>query len=215
MIRTLERLVSRLPGWSALRAHPAVRRALGFEDTIWTRKVADREVRRLVAALDPAPASVLEISGEVWRGHGFPAHRSTRYPGFDLEAEPLAERFDLVIAEHVLEHLRHPHRAARNAMAMLRPGGAFLVVTPFLYRVHPCPDDFSRWTENGLAQLLAGAGFPLESTVTGSWGNRACVRSTLTRHEHRSYNRWVHPLRDEREFPVVVWALARAPAPAA
>ncbi len=211
MIRSLERLVSRLPGWRTLRHTSAVRRALGFEETIWTRKVADEEVRTLVRSLHPAPHSALEISGQVWRGFGFPEYRSTSFPEFDLAAAPLDERFDLVIAEHVFEHLRRPHRAARNVLAMLRPGGAFLVVTPFLYRVHPCPDDCTRWTETGLAHFLAEAGFPLEAIRTGSWGNRACVRSTFTPHEHRSYNRWAHTLRNEPEFPIVVWAMARAP----
>jgi SAM-dependent methyltransferase len=212
MIRSLEQLVARLPGWRTLRRTRTLRRALGFEDTIWTRKVADEEVRKLVRALDPAPRSALEISGRVWEGHGFPEYRSTSYPEYDVTAAPLEERFDLVIAEHVLEHLRHPSRAARNVLRMLRPGGAFLVVTPFLYRVHPCPDDCTRWTGTGLAHFLAEAGFPLEQTHTGAWGNRACIRSTFTTREHRSYNRWAHKLRNEPEYPVVVWALARAPA---
>lgn len=212
MLHALEQIVARVPGWRTLRRASAVRRALGFEETIWTRKVADEEVRKLVRGLDPAPESVLEVSGQVWSGFGFPRYRSTQYPEFDITGEPLEERFDLVIAEHVLEHLRHPHRAARNVMRMLQPGGAFLVVTPFLYRVHPCPDDCTRWTETGLAHFLEEAGFPLERIRTGSWGNRACIRSTFSsRGEHRSYNRWAHSLRNEPEYPVVVWALARAP----
>jgi SAM-dependent methyltransferase len=211
MIRTLERYVARFPGWRTLRRLPSVRRALGFEETIWTRKVADIEVRKLVRALAAAPQSVLEISGEVWRTFGFPSYRTTSYPAFDLTDGTMDERFDLVIAEHVFEHLLWPYRAARNTLTLLRPGGSLLVVTPFLYRAHPCPDDCSRWTETGLAHLLAEAGFPLDHIQTGSWGNRAVAQSAWGAHEHRSFNRWTHSLRNEREYPIVVWALARAP----
>jgi SAM-dependent methyltransferase len=209
MLRGIESLVSRLPGWRTLRQTRTMRRTLGFEDTIWTRKVADREVRKLVAELGPERLSALEISGTVWKDHGFARYRSTSYPEYDVTAAPLEERFDLVIAEHVLEHLPRPYAAARNVRAMLRPGGAFLVVTPFLYKVHPCPDDCTRWTETGLRHFLAEAGY--DEARTGAWGNRACIASTFTPREHRSYNRWAHTLRNEPEYPVVVWALAHAP----
>jgi hypothetical protein len=44
-----------------LRRHPRVRAALGFEDTIWTRKVTDDEIGRISARLDPPRVSVLEL----------------------------------------------------------------------------------------------------------------------------------------------------------
>lgn len=210
MIRSIELLFKRVPGWSSLRTQPWMRRALGFEETLWTRKIADVEVRKLVASLDPAPRSALEISGSVWKEHGFPRYRQTEYPPFDICSDVLDEQFDLVIAEHVFEHLERPYRAARNVLAMLRPGGAFLVVTPFMYKVHGCPSDYTRWTEDGLRYFLDEAGFPMDGTRTGSWGNREVIQSTFT-HEFRSFNRHAHSLANEPDFPVVVWALARKP----
>jgi SAM-dependent methyltransferase len=189
-------------------ANPRIRRWLGFEETIWTRKVADAEVRRLVARLDPATLDALEVSGEVWRTHGFKSYQRAVYPAFDICAEPLPQTFDLVIAEHVLEHVLRPARAVRNVHAMLRPGGHFLVVTPFLYRYHPCPEDCTRWSETGMKHLLADAGFPMETIETGSWGNRACLEATFRR-EFRAFNRFLHTLRNDPELPMVVWALAR------
>lgn len=186
----------RLRGWA------------GFEQTIWSRKVADQEVRKLIAPLNPASLSVLEISGEVWREYGFQKHTSTHYPPFDICADRLDETFDLVIAEHIFEHLLRPYQAARHVFMMVKPGGRFLMVAPFLYRVHRDPQDCSRWTETGMKYFLAEAGFPLDGIQTGSWGNRAVVGRHFRR-EFTLFNRHLHSLRNEPDFPLVVWALAR------
>jgi hypothetical protein len=90
---------------------------------------------------------------------------------------------------------------------MLRPGGTLVVTTPFLIRVHPSPFDCSRWTELGLKYLLAEAGFDLSRITTGSWGNRACVRSNFV--DWRGWNPILHSLRNEPDFPVHVWAFAK------
>jgi SAM-dependent methyltransferase len=175
----------------------------------WCRVVMNRETRKLVQALGPEQLRVLEISGERWKSFGFQSYRSVGYPSFDLCAQTLDERFDLVIAEQVFEHLLWPLRAARNAYEMLVPGGRFLVTTPFLLRIHRSPVDCSRWTETGLRHLLAEAGFGLDDTETGAWGNRACVRSNFERWTR--YRRLLHSLDNEPDYPVVVWALATRP----
>lgn len=195
-------------GWRRLFRNRRLRAALGFEETIWTRKVADQEVRRLIDALAPGRLSALEISGEIWRHYGFRSYRQTQFPDFDICAAALDEQFDLVIAEHIFEHLRYPHRAAKNVLRMLAPGGHFLIVTPFLYKVHANPIDCARWTEQGLRYFLEDAGFAAEHIVTGSWGNRDCVEATF-RTEYRLFNRFLHSVAREPGYPIVVWALAR------
>jgi SAM-dependent methyltransferase len=133
---------------------------------------------------------------------------SADYPEYDVCDGPLWESaFDLVIAEQVFEHLRWPYRAARNVHQMLRPGGYFLMTTPFLLRVHGSPIDCSRWTELGLRHLLAEGGFDLSRIRTESWGNRECVVANFDRWE--TYDPREHSLNNEPDFPVVVWALAR------
>jgi SAM-dependent methyltransferase len=173
-------------------------------DTPWSRVVMDRETLRLVGELPVPQLDVLEISGEKWRAHPFRSYRSVGFPEYDICAGPLGETYDLVIAEQVLEHVARPVRAVENVYAMLRPGGALLCTTPFMVRVHPSPIDCTRWTETGIKYLLGDAGF--DRIITGSWGNRACVRGNFKR-----FMRWmppIHSLRNEPAFPVVVWALA-------
>ena len=174
----------------------------------WAREVMDRETHRLVDGLATARLRVLEISGTAWKERfAFRSYRSVFFPEFDICSGGVEGQFDLVIAEQVWEHLLWPLRATRNVHAMLEPGGYFLVTTPFLIRVHEEPADCSRWTPTGLKHLLIEGGFDEHSIVTGAWGNRSCVKANFG--TWAPYNRLTQSLRNEVEFPVVVWALAQ------
>ena len=75
MQRAWDRALSVIPLWQRVRTHPLFRAAVGFEETLWTRRVSEVEMRRLVVALDPGRLSALEISGDHWSGTGFRAYR--------------------------------------------------------------------------------------------------------------------------------------------
>ncbi len=174
----------------------------------WTRVVMDRETDRYVRALDFGSLHALEISGDKWSSFGFATYRSVRYrkgTEYDWCAGPLDERFDIILAEQVLEHVADPRAALLNARTMLRPGGVLVLTTPFLIRRHDDPIDCSRWTPLGLEYLLKQCGFL--DVETGAWGNRRCVRANFERWAR--YVPWRHSLRNEPNFPVSVWAFAR------
>jgi SAM-dependent methyltransferase len=150
---------------------------------------------------------VLEVSaGNYWRTLPFRSFREANFPEFDICENVLDQKFDLIIADQVFEHLLWPRRAAQNVRAMLKPGGRFLMTTPFLIRVHAIPTDCTRWTEMGMQYFLADAGFPLERIRTGSWGNRQCVKANFSKWARRG---WFGSLKNEPDFPVAVWALAQ------
>ncbi len=178
----------------------------GYGNTNWSRVVMERSQRELLASINPAQRRVLEISGQNWREYGFASYTTAKYPEFDICASTHDGDFDLVIADQVWEHLLWPYKATRNVHAMLPVGGHFMVSVPFLVRVHGYPIDCSRWTELGLKHLLAECGFDLDHIQTGSWGNRASVKASFR--SWRSYVPWLHSLKNERDFPQVVWALA-------
>jgi hypothetical protein len=209
-----------------LRPIPLLRRAMrfvryrliGHRDEHWCRVVMNESTLDWVRGLDPQRLDVLEISGRRWEQLlPFQSYRSLGLPEFDVCSEVLDDRFDLIAAEQVFEHLRYPYRAGRGVYEMLRRGGYFLITTPFLIKAHNFPIDCSRWTETGLRYFLEECGFSSADVRTGSWGNQACVRSNLK--DWAYYNRWLHSLKNEPEFPLSVWALARksvseaAPAP--
>jgi SAM-dependent methyltransferase len=173
----------------------------------WCRAVMDVETARLVRALDPVRFDALEISGGKWRNFGFKSYRDVHYPEFDIANPPTDRTYDIVIAEQVLEHVLTPYRAASALFRLLNPGGYCLITTPFLIRRHYGPDDCTRWTETGLKYFLSETGFALEQITTGSWGNRACAIANL--YHFVTYRPRVHSLRNDPDFPLVVWALAR------
>jgi SAM-dependent methyltransferase len=183
----------------------AVERCLGASSERWARVIMDRESKRFVESLDCSDKDALEISGVRWKTHPFRSYANAWYPDYDICAGTLDRTYDIIILEQVLEHVLWPTRAVSNIWKMLRPGGFFIVNTPFLIRIHDVPLDCSRWSELGLKHLLLDAGF--DRIKTGSWGNRACVRANFRR--WRQFNPWLHSLRNERLYPVSVWAFAQ------
>ena len=61
---------------------------------------------------------------------------------------------DLVYSNSLLEHVPNPFAAADNIVQLLKPGGICFIRTPFAYRFHPMPNDFWRFSPEGLKILF-------------------------------------------------------------
>lgn len=192
------------------RVKPALQKILNwihYDYGHWSRTIMYRECTSIIQKLEPEKLDVLEISaGQFWQQMGFKSYTEANYPDFDICSMVLPKQYDLIIADQIFEHLLWPYRAGKNVYAMLKPGGCFLVTTPFMVKVHDVPVDCSRWTELGMKHLLAECGFPMETIKADSWGNRACVKANFNRWARRG---WFKSLANEPEFPVSVWVLAR------
>lgn len=70
----------------------------------------------------------------------------------------LNDHFDLVVCLEVLEYVRDPKDALLEIKRILNDRGALILATPFLHRMDT-PSDYWRFTEAGLRQMLAEAGF--------------------------------------------------------
>jgi len=62
--------------------------------------------------------------------------------------------FALAICCSVLEHVRRPWEMAENLTRLLRPGGALYVAVPWVWRYHPYPDDYFRFSWRGITELF-------------------------------------------------------------
>jgi hypothetical protein len=173
----------------------------------WCRIVMEAATEKIIGGLDYNNLNTLEISGDKWKNFGFKSCQSLAYPEYDICKDILHDKFDLIIAEQVFEHLLYPYRAAKNVYKMLNNGGYFLVTTPFLIKYHPMPNDCTRWTEMGIKYFLAEAGFEIEKVSTGSWGNKKCLIDNLE--EWAEYDEKTHSLENEKDYPMVVWAIAK------
>lgn len=72
---------------------------------------------------------------------------------------------DAVVMIEVVEHLRQPSTAMKEASRVLRPGGQLLLSMPFLYPIHDAPHDYQRFTAHGLLRELEAAGLDVESVL--------------------------------------------------
>lgn len=125
----------------------------------------------LEAHLPPTSKSVLEIGskdyGNTTSFRSF--FSSSRYIGVDLDAgknvdvqldlcestgELERNSFDLVICCSVLEHVKYPWKMANNISLLLREGGYLFISVPWVWRYHPYPDDYFRFSMNGIKSLF-------------------------------------------------------------
>lgn len=95
--------------------------------------------------------------------HSLIAHRLPALPRSCAASGRLpfpAASFDLVVASWVLEHLTHPEQTFGEIARVLRPGGAFLFLTP--NAAHPIPSLtaaliwMQRWLQDRIVSRLYG-----------------------------------------------------------
>lgn len=79
----------------------------------------------------------------------------------DLEEKlPLLnDEYDFVLCFNLLEHIYHHQQLLAEVIRVLKSGGKLVGYVPFLVKFHPDPDDFFRYTEQGLKKLFQEAGF--------------------------------------------------------
>ena len=64
--------------------------------------------------------------------------------------------YDIIISSDVFEHINKPWDAAKEIIRILKPNGLSLHSTLFSWRYHPCPNDYYRFTHEGMKVLFEG-----------------------------------------------------------
>lgn len=62
--------------------------------------------------------------------------------------------YSLAICCSVLEHVREPWKFAANLSALVMPGGQLYLSVPWVWRYHPYPDDYWRFSWSGIKVLF-------------------------------------------------------------
>jgi SAM-dependent methyltransferase len=66
---------------------------------------------------------------------------------------------DAIICESLIEHINDPELLVGELFRVLKKDGGIYLVAPFIQSFHSSPNDFQRWTDQGLIALLAKKGF--------------------------------------------------------
>ncbi len=122
----------------------------------------------------PRSISLLDIGGKRERKRGqFDVGKyvdNVKYANIDSQTDPdfLCDvsnipsgsgTFDAVICSEVLEHVIEPGAVLAEAYRLLKPGGIIMVCVPFLFKVHPDPHDFGRYTDQYFTRALEKIGY--------------------------------------------------------
>jgi SAM-dependent methyltransferase len=113
------------------------------------------------------------------------------------------ECFDCILSTQVLAHVRDKQRYLRQCHRLLKRDGCLLLTTHGLYWDAPSPNDYWRWTADGLREELCEAGFRVQRMHKATTGGRAAM-FVLDRHIHRVYGS------RRRLVGSLLWLLKRA-----
>ena len=129
-------------------------------------------VVRSIAATFPLPEPIIEVGSYQVAGQDdiinlrsfFPGKKYLGMdfrtgPGVDITANveqlPLADNsVGTMIAMSTFEHVRHFWKGFAEVRRVLKPGGAFLLSTPFYFYIHDYPSDYWRFTPEALEVML-------------------------------------------------------------
>lgn len=129
----------------------------GFLRRILSKGIQDYEGRKQM--LKTCQGQIMSIGGG-------PNRESPRYTNLNLK---LMENVDIVgdaarlpcvdgsldgvVCNAILEHVRDPRRVVSEIHRVLKPGAYVLIEVPFLQHYHPSPQDFYRYTREGVLEL--------------------------------------------------------------
>ena len=79
----------------------------------------------------------------------------THYPFDD-------ETFDKIMLRCLLEHVEDPKIILKETTRILKPKGKIVIEVPFINPIHAAPDDFYRFTPNGLKKIIQDQNLRIE-----------------------------------------------------
>ena len=137
------------------------------------------------------------------------------YPKVDMQKLPFKDNsFDFVISDQVIEHIENPIKAVDESFRVLKKGGIAIHATVLLTPIHKNPNDYWRFTPDGLKFLCRNYSKIIK---VGSWGNRVALALTLISDHLRFIPVYKHVLNpiyylavwNEDKYPITTWIIAR------
>ncbi len=147
------------------RTGRSLRRRYGFlrppEVIYHTNPYMRGDSTRKLFELDGAEALVLNVGGGPTRySSGEIAMNLRAFLNVDLVGDAhnvpfLDDTFDSVICNAVLEHVHDAEKVVSEMIRVLKPGGYLYAEVPYIFFFHGYPNDFRRYTREGMKRLFA------------------------------------------------------------
>jgi SAM-dependent methyltransferase len=161
------------------RRNADVRRTVPWSPFAYVARQLRRCVAGLVAEADLGPTPVVLDYGADDAPYRRHLPRRADYRSADLAGNPradveiradgtlpvAADTVDLVLSTQVLEHVDDPALYLSECARVLRPGGSLVLTTHGIMYIHRDPQDYWRWTCDGLEKVVAEAGLEVQRSV--------------------------------------------------
>lgn len=144
------------------------------------------QIEFLQRAYKERPQRVLEVGSKDYGNTQDFRLWDAQHVGLDIEAGPGVdvvhdlttglgplefESFDLVICCSVLEHCKNPWAMAETITSLVKPGGYAYISVPWIHRFHAYPNDYWRFSWEGLRLLFPLLRFGRMVASTNRVGN--------------------------------------------
>lgn len=164
---------------------PATPNRLGLFDYLLRRKTPIRNIEDALIEqrLATLQGTVVEL-GALGEGRKRAAPSATRYLVTNVTADATNQldatamsleddSVDAFLCESMLEHVGAPELVVREVLRTLRPGGVLILATPWMYPYHAAPDDYLRFSQSALSNLLSGFEIVESEPVGNYWTTMA------------------------------------------
>ena len=127
---------------------------------------------------NPSYLRYMDVSDATVDSVNIEAPRNPTYFHDLNEPFPIADAtYDSALCINVIYCLRDPDLMTREAFRILRSGGNYVLVSPYVFNDNPEPEDYVRFTRMGLERLLRQAGF--QDIQIKAIGGRASAAESL------------------------------------
>jgi hypothetical protein len=85
-----------------------------------------------------------------------------------IDARLGSRRFGTIFCLSVMEHCENPFRMAENLTLLLKPGGTLCIGVPFSWQIHGYPNDYWRFTPEGVKKLFPRIKFDIQECLAAT-----------------------------------------------
>jgi SAM-dependent methyltransferase len=132
--------------------------------------------------------SIFKVEGDLFSVNIDSSMHPTVFGDLNQVLPFAAGAFDCIISLNTFEHIYHDEVTISESLRVLRPGGKFYFVIPFLFYIHASPGDYHRHTAFWWKDFLLQSGIKPESLTIEPlvWD---ALTSVISLYEHRRITR--------------------------